>query len=74
MVTIAIPVIMLILTLSLSLALTLTVTLISTNVLHSLQGLGNSVILAVNQNYCEREEQLNLRSTDEIAIIPPISG
>ena len=41
---------------------------------HRLQSLGESVVLAVNQEYVDREQVLHLRPGDEVAVIPPISG
>ena len=38
-----------------------------------LEKLGKTFIVAHNENYVE-SGQLNLRSGDELAIIPPISG
>ncbi|XP_076034507.1 molybdenum cofactor synthesis 2A [Oratosquilla oratoria] len=34
----------------------------------------DTIILSLNQEYCERNQPLSVRSGDELAIIPPISG
>mmetsp|Transcript_6665 Transcript_6665/g.15345 ORF Transcript_6665/g.15345 Transcript_6665/m.15345 type:complete len:87 (+) Transcript_6665:23-283(+) len=39
-----------------------------------LRVLKDSAYLAVNDNYVLPEERLDLRETDDIALIPPISG
>lgn len=43
---------------------------------YNLEAIKSTVILAVNQSYCDigPEEQLHLKEGDEIAIIPPLSG
>lgn len=42
---------------------------------YNLESIKSSVILAINEQYCDNlEERLNLRESDEVAIIPPISG
>ena len=39
-----------------------------------LQRLGNTFVLSLNENYIDPEEEIVLRSGDELAVIPPISG
>ena len=39
-----------------------------------LQRLGNRFVLSLNENYTDPEEEIVLRSGDELAVIPPISG
>lgn len=39
-----------------------------------LESLGETLILAINEDYCDPEKTLNLRSQDDIAVIPPLSG
>ncbi|XP_061388029.1 uncharacterized protein LOC133323052 [Musca vetustissima] len=43
---------------------------------YNLESIKSTIILAVNQNYCNvsEEEQLSLKEGDEVAIIPPLSG
>lgn len=33
-----------------------------------------NIILAVNQDYCEEEDNLVLKDNDELAVIPPLSA
>lgn len=40
----------------------------------SLLPIQGSVIVAVNQEYTDKEQVIHLKSGDEVAIIPPISG
>ena len=40
----------------------------------SLSPLKGSVIVAVNQEYIDKEQVIHLKAGDEVAIIPPISG
>ena len=40
----------------------------------SLSLLRESVIVAVNQEYTDKEQVIHLKAGDEVAIIPPISG
>lgn len=40
----------------------------------SLLPIRDSVIVAVNQEYIDKDQLLHLKSDDEVAIIPPISG
>ncbi|XP_013114109.1 molybdopterin synthase sulfur carrier subunit [Stomoxys calcitrans] len=44
--------------------------------LYNLESIKSTIVLAINQIYCDTEsgEQLNLKEGDEIAIIPPLSG
>ena len=44
------------------------------NILFRLNQIKNSIKLALNENYVEMDDRLVLKSNDEIAIIPPISG
>lgn len=39
-----------------------------------LQALEGSFILALNEEYLDTQQLIHLRSGDEIAVIPPISG
>ena len=39
-----------------------------------LERLGNTFVLSLNENYIDPEEEIVLRSGDELAVIPPISG
>lgn len=39
-----------------------------------LEALGDTLILAINEDYCDPETVLDLRSQDDIAVIPPLSG
>ena len=39
-----------------------------------LQRLDRAFVLSLNENYFEEEQQLELVTGDEIAVIPPISG
>eukprot|EP00054_Salpingoeca_dolichothecata_P018733 m.115487 g.115487 ORF g.115487 m.115487 type:complete len:85 (-) comp22987_c0_seq2:884-1138(-) len=39
-----------------------------------LSKLRDSLVLAVNQEYVDKDTQLHLTETSEIAVIPPISG
>ncbi|KAI4469114.1 molybdopterin synthase related [Holotrichia oblita] len=41
---------------------------------YSLEDIRNNVILAVNEEYSDTSERILLKTGDEIAIIPPISG
>ncbi|XP_005181205.1 uncharacterized protein LOC101891637 [Musca domestica] len=43
---------------------------------YNLEAIKTTIILAINQSYCNisEEEQLHLKEGDEIAIIPPLSG
>lgn len=42
---------------------------------YHLEVIRESVILAINENYCDDwQEELHLQEGDEIAVIPPISG
>lgn len=42
---------------------------------YNLNIIKNSLIIAVNGEYCENTDSLlNIKETDEIAIIPPLSG
>ncbi|KAK9703204.1 ThiS family [Popillia japonica] len=41
---------------------------------YSLEDIKNNVILAVNEEYSNTSERILLKTGDEIAIIPPISG
>lgn len=41
---------------------------------YSLEALKNTIILAVNEDYCSKDEIYILKSEDEIAVIPPLSG
>ncbi|XP_064609155.1 molybdopterin synthase sulfur carrier subunit-like [Liolophura sinensis] len=46
-----------------------------TNKYNSLSTISGNLILALNQEYLERDsENINLNAGDEIAVIPPISG
>ena len=40
----------------------------------SLSPLRESVVVAVNQEYIDKEQVIHLKTGDEVAIIPPISG
>ena len=40
----------------------------------SLLPIRDSVIVAVNQEFIDKDQLLQLKSGDEVAIIPPISG
>lgn len=40
----------------------------------SLLPLKDTVVLALNQDYIERDTHITLKPGDEIAVIPPISG
>ncbi|XP_073832012.1 molybdenum cofactor synthesis 2A [Musca autumnalis] len=43
---------------------------------YNLESIKSTIILAVNQNYCNisDEDVLSLKEGDEVAIIPPLSG
>lgn len=41
---------------------------------YSLQLISNNLILAINEEYCQQEETYYLKPSDEIAVIPPLSG
>lgn len=40
----------------------------------SLSGIQDSLVIAVNQNYIERDSLIDFRGGEEVAVIPPISG
>ena len=40
----------------------------------SLSPLRECVVVAVNQEYIDKEQVIHLKTGDEVAIIPPISG
>lgn len=40
----------------------------------SLASIEGNLIVAVNQEYTEREQLIHLKAGDEVAVIPPISG
>lgn len=40
----------------------------------SLEKIKNNVILSINEEYCEKDKIYTLKSGDEIAVIPPLSG
>lgn len=40
----------------------------------SLSVIQDSLVIAVNQNYIERDSLINFRGGEEVAVIPPISG
>ena len=39
-----------------------------------LKRLGGTFVLSLNENYIDQDSELSLRSGDELAVIPPISG
>lgn len=39
-----------------------------------LEKIKNNIILAINEEYCEKGQTLTLKEGDEIAVIPPLSG
>lgn len=39
-----------------------------------LEALGDTLILAINEDYCDPQKTLDLRAQDDIAVIPPLSG
>mmetsp|Transcript_2098 Transcript_2098/g.4827 ORF Transcript_2098/g.4827 Transcript_2098/m.4827 type:complete len:87 (+) Transcript_2098:292-552(+) len=39
-----------------------------------LKALADTLVLAVNMNYVDKDADVELSSTDEVAIIPPIGG
>lgn len=39
-----------------------------------LEQISNSILLSLNEEYLDQDCQINLKSGDELAIIPPISG
>lgn len=41
---------------------------------YSLQAIRNNILLAVNEQLCHIEDNLELQNGDEIAVIPPLSG
>lgn len=41
---------------------------------YSLSDIGGNIILAVNEEYLNRDEVVRLNSGDSIAVIPPLSG
>lgn len=41
---------------------------------YSLQEIRNTIILAVNKQFITKEDSFEIKTGDEIAIIPPLSG
>ena len=39
-----------------------------------LKRLGGTFVLSLNENYIDQDSELSLRTGDELAVIPPISG
>ncbi|CAL1277926.1 unnamed protein product [Larinioides sclopetarius] len=44
------------------------------NTCKNLQPIAENVILAVNEEYVDKSENILLKNGDEIAVIPPLSG
>ncbi|XP_062583270.1 molybdopterin synthase sulfur carrier subunit-like [Saccostrea cucullata] len=40
----------------------------------SLEVIADNIILSLNEEYIDDSQQLTLRESDEVAVIPPISG
>lgn len=41
---------------------------------YSLEPIKNILNLSLNENFCDKDSKLFLRTGDEIAVIPPLSG
>ena len=39
-----------------------------------LKRLGGTFVLSLNENYIDQDSEISLRTGDELAVIPPISG
>lgn len=44
------------------------------NICKNLQPIAESVILAINEEYVDKSGNISLKTGDEIAVIPPLSG
>ena len=47
---------------------------LSLQMLYSLSSLSDCAVVAVNQEYVEKDQTIHIKEGDEVAIIPPISG